>query len=194
MEGGGPERTDGRRLVGALARDTMARKRKLKSLDDEAVHEVEVERGEGELRVSGPDPAWTATLRKSRAGRIWSVLASDGSSFEASVTQEEGILRVHVGHHVFRFAPEGGPGPNRGTTKRASGRQEIRAPMPGKVVEVLVASGDAVSAGQPVLLFEAMKMQNEIRSPHDGVVVAIAVSAGQAVEARELLYSLDPKS
>jgi biotin carboxyl carrier protein len=169
----------------------MASKRKLKSLDDEAVHEVEVERGEGELRVSGPDPGWSATLTKSRDGGIWSVLASDGSSFEASVTQEDGILRVHVGHHVFRFATEGRPGPNRGA-KRASGRQDIRAPMPGKVVEVLVTSGDAVSAGQPVLLFEAMKMQNEIRSPHDGVVVAIAVSAGQAVEARELLYSLDP--
>ena len=64
--------------------------------------------------------------------------------------------------------------------------------MPGKVVEVLVVAGEAVKAGQPVLLFEAMKMQNELRSPHDGVVATIAVSAGRAVDAREILYVLEP--
>jgi biotin carboxyl carrier protein len=63
--------------------------------------------------------------------------------------------------------------------------------MPGKVVKVLVSAGASVSAGQPVLLFEAMKMQNELRSPEDGVVAEVAVEAGQAVEARERLYTLE---
>lgn len=65
--------------------------------------------------------------------------------------------------------------------------------MPGKVVQVLVAPGDAVAAGQPVILFEAMKMQNELRSPQDGVIGEIAVEPGRAVEAREILYTLDPR-
>jgi biotin carboxyl carrier protein len=64
--------------------------------------------------------------------------------------------------------------------------------MPGKVVELLVSPGASVTAGQPVLLFEAMKMQNELRSPEDGVVAEIAVEAGQAIEARERLYVLVP--
>jgi biotin carboxyl carrier protein len=69
---------------------------------------------------------------------------------------------------------------------------EVKSPMPGKVVKVLVAPGESVALGQPILLFEAMKMQNELRSPQDGVVAEIAVKAGQAVEARERLYVLSP--
>jgi biotin carboxyl carrier protein len=60
--------------------------------------------------------------------------------------------------------------------------------MPGKVVKLLVGSGDTVSSGQGVLLFEAMKMQNEIKSPQDGVVGEMAVDEGQTVEARDRLF------
>jgi biotin carboxyl carrier protein len=51
-----------------------------------------------------------------------------------------------------------------------------------------------VTAGQPVLLFEAMKMQNELRSPENGIVSQIDVGPGQAVEARERLYVVSPSS
>jgi biotin carboxyl carrier protein len=168
----------------------MARRKKLKCLDDDAIHAVDIERRDEGFRVSGLDPSWSAMVTKSPGSGIWSILTEDGSSFEALVSREDGELRVDVGHRTFRFAPEGGS-ERRRAGNRVSGRQEIRAPMPGKVVEVLVAEGDVVTAGQPVLLFEAMKMQNELRSPHDGVVVEVVVSAGQAVEAREPLYSLE---
>ena len=62
----------------------------------------------------------------------------------------------------------------------------------GDVLKVLVSPGESVTVGQPILLFEAMKMQNELRSPEDGVVAEIAVEAGQAVESRERLYVLLP--
>ena len=93
----------------------------------------------------------------------------------------------------FRFAPET---PTANVVRRgsASGRIEVKSPMPGKVVEVLVSPGASVTAGQPVLLFEAMKMQNELRSPEDGVVAEVRSSAGQAIEARERLYVLVPLS
>jgi biotin carboxyl carrier protein len=64
--------------------------------------------------------------------------------------------------------------------------------MPGKVVKILVAEGEAIEAGQGVLLFEAMKMQNEIRSPGDGVLRRLHVEEGQAVEARTPLFLVGP--
>ena len=69
----------------------------------------------------------------------------------------------------------------------AEGRQQIFAPMPGKVVRVLVKAGDAVEAGQGLLDVEAMKMQNEIRSPKSGKVERLHVTEGQAVNAGEVL-------
>jgi biotin carboxyl carrier protein len=59
--------------------------------------------------------------------------------------------------------------------------------MPGKVVRVLAAVGDAVEAGQGLLVVEAMKMQNEIRSPKSGKVERLLVKEGQAVNAGEVL-------
>jgi biotin carboxyl carrier protein len=68
-----------------------------------------------------------------------------------------------------------------------SGRQAIASPMPGKVVKVLVAEGDAVKQGQGLVVVEAMKMENELRSPKDGRVVELHAREGQAVEANTKL-------
>ncbi len=67
----------------------------------------------------------------------------------------------------------------------AEGRQEIKAPMPGKIVRVLAEAGDAVEAGQGLLVVEAMKMQNEIKAPKTGKVEKVLVAEGQAVNAGE---------
>ena len=66
------------------------------------------------------------------------------------------------------------------------GRQEVAAPMPGKIVRVLVAVGQNVAAGQGLLVIEAMKMQNEIRSPKSGTVERLARER-QTVSAGEIL-------
>ena len=57
------------------------------------------------------------------------------------------------------------------------------SPMPGRVVRVLVESGDAVTAGQALAVVEAMKMENEVASPATGVVSEVRVAAGDPVEA-----------
>ena len=67
------------------------------------------------------------------------------------------------------------------------GRQHVVAPMPGKVVRVLVHEGDTVESGQGILVVEAMKMQNEIRSPKAGTVERLNVKEGQPVNAGEVL-------
>lgn len=71
-----------------------------------------------------------------------------------------------------------------------SGR-ELRADMPGLVVDVKCAVGDTVSAGQPCVVLEAMKMQNELASPGDGVVAEVFVQPGQSVDSGTLLVRLE---
>ena len=74
----------------------------------------------------------------------------------------------------------------RGAGIELEGRQQLVAPMPGKIVRVLVAAGQQVTGGQGLLVIEAMKMQNEIRSPKSGTVEKLA-REGQTVNAGEIL-------
>jgi len=69
----------------------------------------------------------------------------------------------------------------------SSGPQRVLAPMPGKVVRVLVGAGDRVTARQPVVVVEAMKMENELRASRDGTVAEIHVREGMSVDAGALL-------
>jgi biotin carboxyl carrier protein len=73
----------------------------------------------------------------------------------------------------------------------AHGEQKISAPMPGRVVRVLVAVGDAVTARQPVIVVEAMKMENELRAQRPGRVKSVFVSPGASVDAGRVLVVLE---
>ena len=72
-----------------------------------------------------------------------------------------------------------------------SGRVELKAMMPGRVVNLLVKPGDEVAADQGVLVVEAMKMENELKTPKAGKVLEIRVSVGQAVEKGEILAVIE---
>ena len=72
-----------------------------------------------------------------------------------------------------------------------TGRSELRAVIPGRILGVSIAPGDRVSAGQQVMVVEAMKMQNELRAPRDGVVARVEVGPGQTVEVGDLLLVLE---
>ena len=72
-----------------------------------------------------------------------------------------------------------------------SGKAEVRAAMPGKVVSVKVKVGDSVSRGQGLLVLEAMKMENEVPAPRAGTMTAIEVAAGQTVETGALLATVE---
>lgn len=71
------------------------------------------------------------------------------------------------------------------------GVRAIKAPMPGRVVRVLVQAGDVVTADQGLIVIEAMKMQNELRSPKAGTVMRVAVSEGQSVQAGGVLIVVE---
>lgn len=72
----------------------------------------------------------------------------------------------------------------------ASAAKELRAPMPGKVLEVLVEKGQDVNEGDPMLVLEAMKMENVLRAAGEGCIGSIFVSPGEAVEKDAVLISL----
>ncbi|HUO04910.1 MAG TPA: biotin/lipoyl-containing protein [Candidatus Binataceae bacterium] len=75
--------------------------------------------------------------------------------------------------------------------RQMTGRAEIKAAMPGRVVNVLVAPGDSVQANQGVVLVEAMKMENEVKSPKAGKVLEVKVVAGQTVEKGDLMVVIE---
>jgi len=127
------------------------------------------------------------------APNIFSVLLK-GKSHEIRVTPNPtGALTLQTGRHEFTaeiIDPRAWRGRHHGTLE-AEGRQQILAPMPGKIVRVLAQAGEKVLAGQGLLVVEAMKMQNEIRSPKSGTVERLLVKEGQPVNAGEVLAWVD---
>ena len=72
-----------------------------------------------------------------------------------------------------------------------SGRRDIKAAMPGKVIKILVEPGQSVDSAAGLLILEAMKMQNEVRSPGTGTVAAIRVAVGDTVASGQVLVTLE---
>ena len=124
---------------------------------------------------------------------IFSVLLN-GQSHEIRVTlQTDGTLTLQSADHEFAaevIDPRAWKGRRHGHVE-AKGRQQILAPMPGKVVRLLVKTGDKVQAGQGILVVEAMKMQNEVRSPKTGTVGRLQAEEGQPVNAGQVLAWID---
>ena len=79
----------------------------------------------------------------------------------------------------------------RSSAGASHGRQNIVAPMPGKVVRLLAAAGDRVEAGQGLIVVEAMKMQNEMKSPKAGMVAEVKTKDGATVAAGEILIVIE---
>lgn len=127
------------------------------------------------------------------SGHMYSLLVGN-RSFTADVAVKDDIYTVACEGKSFRLKliderRAARPGEDAGESRK--GDKEVRAFMPGKVVEVLVAVGDEVNKDQGVLIVEAMKMENEVRTSAAGKVKEIRVSPGQAVESGELLILLE---
>jgi biotin carboxyl carrier protein len=119
---------------------------------------------------------------------IYSILI-EGRSYQATILAPG---TIQVNNQIFSvelFDPRELRA--RSTAGASHGRQNIVAPMPGKVVRVLVAVGHTVEAGQGLIVVEAMKMQNEMKSPKSGIVVAIKTKPGATVAAGEILIVIE---
>jgi biotin carboxyl carrier protein len=124
---------------------------------------------------------------------VFSILLN-GESYEVRLAAaNDGKLTLQTRHHEFIAEvvdPRTWRGRRHGAVE-AEGRQQIVAPMPGKVVRLLVKAGDKVETGQGLLVVEAMKMQNEVRSPKTGTVERLLAKEGQPVNAGEILAWID---
>jgi len=111
-------------------------------------------------------------------------LLLDGQSHTVSVERSGNGYRVHArGADLVTRVENPRRWSGRGSGNLGpSGRQEVSAPMPGKVMRVLVREGETVEAGQGLVVVEAMKMQNEIPAPKQGVVEKVSVREGDTVE------------
>lgn len=123
-------------------------------------------------------------------GHTLSLILDGGVSRDAVIAADQvngrAVVRVNgtpvdvavSGRRAGRRAEAGGSG---------SGPQRLAAPMPGKIVRVLTAVGEAVAARQPLVVVEAMKMENELRAGRPGTVAEIHAREGQSVDAGALL-------
>lgn len=99
----------------------------------------------------------------------------DGSRCRVAVHDEQDLLMDKMG---FKSAGEVGEG-------------RLSAPMPGKILEIMVSEGDQVELGQPVAILEAMKMENELKAPVEGTVSSVSVQAGDSVEKNTLILEIE---
>jgi biotin carboxyl carrier protein len=147
------------------------------------------------LELNRADGRWSCRL-DGREVEVDAVLARPdvlslrigNQAYEVKCERVAGDLHLWVGS--ARFAAEvRDPRSLRGRVRAVDDRgpKKLTAPMPGKIVRVLVSEGDEVEAGAGVLVVEAMKMQNELKSPKKGRIQKILVSAGAAVNSGDVL-------
>jgi biotin carboxyl carrier protein len=118
---------------------------------------------------------------------VYSVLI-DGAVFEAHV---DGPTVTIAGQRYQIDQTDPRKYIRRGPGAIGSGRNSVKAPMPGKIVRVLVKVGDVVQAGQGIVVIEAMKMQNELKALSPGRITAISVKENDAVVAGAVLAVIE---
>jgi biotin carboxyl carrier protein len=122
---------------------------------------------------------------------VYSVLL-DSASYEIRIQASPGGLTASVADRKFdvevRNPRDASPSSR---AALGSGRQNVTAPMPGKVVRVLVDNGDQVETSQGLVVVEAMKMQNELKASRPGRVIEIRAREGETVGAGDTLVVLE---
>lgn len=147
-----------------------------------------------EISIDGRTvPLETAEPRSMQeiAPGLYSVLYR-GRSYEVHVENSRGEWHATLGGRSFAIEiddPRNGSG--RANTTFAHKHQDVKAPMPGKVIRVLVKIGDDVIAGQGLAVVEAMKMQNELKALRAGRVIHVAAKDGDTVSAGDVLFTLE---
>lgn len=162
--------------------------------DGAQTHHVSLQRQGNIFHVQLGEARYIARLLEYRAPRM-TLLLDDHVVIESSVAWHNGTCTLHlhnVPHEICLVADHASS--RSWDSVRPSGARpstnEIRAPLPGRIVDILVAAGDQITAGQPVCIIEAMKMQNEIPAPCSGTVATVCVTPGTAVEQQTTLIIL----
>ena len=157
-------------------------------------HELNIRREGSRVFAAVDNRHYEFELRELDSGT--SLLIDSNRVFECRVTQRReqvGLFEVNIGTHNYAITVID---PKRLRSAQSLGAHdhgvaEIVAPMPGRIVRVLVEVGTQVEGGAGIVVVEAMKMQNEMKSPKAGTVIAINVEAGSTVNAGDVLAIIE---
>lgn len=149
---------------------------------------LEITGRDGRYHVAVDGRQFDVDARRTAPG-IYSLLVGE-ASYVADVSETDGGAVVDVGGERYAVAIEEATRHTirtHGGAAGGTGVQALTAPLPGRVTHVAVREGDAVRAGDPLLVIEAMKMENELRASVTGTVSEVRVQAGQAVNGGDVL-------
>jgi biotin carboxyl carrier protein len=135
--------------------------------------------GSGESSVQEVAPGVYSILHEGKSYEVR--IADKGSEFRALVDQFELPVEILDSRNATK----------RTAASLAHQHQDVKAPMPGKIIRTLVSEGDQVQSGQGLVVVEAMKMQNELKALRAGRVLRVAVSDGDTVGAGDVLVTLE---
>ena len=148
-------------------------------LEEKGANDILVSLGKKTYRVSveflGPDEV---------------LLNIDGKVHNVIINSNSFSYSVYVGGKFFKIDKKS-VSQILGKKGARPKKRDIKTSMPGRIVKVFVQEGEKVKEGQPVLVLEAMKMQNEIKAPHSGIMTKINPRAGESVEAGTLLFTVE---
>ncbi len=129
-----------------------------------------------ELQVSIPDPDHPAHME-------WFMI--DNRPYEIVLDKQLRWIKSYNGLHLVEARDS-----EVAAARPVSGDGRVKAPIPGQISRVMVEVGDTVEAGQPIVIVEAMKMENEIRAPRPGTVSAVHVVPGQNVQLQVVMIEI----
>ncbi|MFN8061819.1 MAG: biotin/lipoyl-containing protein [Vicinamibacterales bacterium] len=158
--------------------------------------QVTIERarvGHGRYRVSIDGVPSTVDAAAVASNTLSLVFPDDGGRSCAVGVEETSsdTLTLHVNGARVPATIDGARLRRTAADAKGSGEQIVLSPMPGKVLRVLVGEGDEVAARQPLVVVEAMKMENEMSAPRPGRVKRVLVTAGTSVEAGRVLVIVE---
>lgn len=155
-------------------------------------HEVEIAPGEaaGAFRATIGGDEHAVALTPIGDGTLYRLVVA-GEVTEVAIKRAPGGFSIAVGAdtHQVQIARPGAPGS--GGDAAAAGEVPVYSPMTGTIAEILVAPGDTVERGDPLLVIVAMKMNNEIKAPAAGEVKSVAVEVNATVQQNGLLLVID---
>ncbi|MGH7812465.1 MAG: biotin/lipoyl-containing protein [Candidatus Binataceae bacterium] len=156
-------------------------------------HEIEVEEIDGgsfSIRLAGDN--FEASLQRVGPASFSVIVNHRSFDFDVVRDGEETVVASRNRSTRLSVTDAARRTVRGGAAKRhLTGRVEIKAAMPGRVINVMVSPGDEVKANQGIVVVEAMKMENEVKAPKAGKVVEVKVVAGQTVEKGELMVVIE---
>ncbi len=159
---------------------------------DGADHELEIEEIDSNTyRVKLGGRTFDVDLRHTHGSSFLALVGTRAFDFTISAEGEDLLMISRHGVNRVTLVDKSRRRIQAAGERVITGRVELKAMMPGRVVNVLVKVGDDVAADQGVVVVEAMKMENELKTPKAGKVLEIKVSVGQAVEKGELLAVIE---